>query len=447
MKKLFALVAFGLTIYLLLSSFTGPEWGFFGHRRINRMAVFTLDPEMMPFFRANLEYLTDHAVDPDKRRYATKHEAVRHYIDIDHWGTLPYPDVPRDWAEALIWKAEVAVIHRGDTTIWKVDEIRREKGFEKQEKISEQQETDQATATNVKALATLKSLSPKFRTSDQDSVYLSSSNPLDQPFVISLAEYRNFWYRYVQPQYYEEEWTLPCSVLESLGWPTRGYCTEVKVTDHFSEYGILPYHLLQMKRNLTKAFEDGNAANILRYASEFGHYIGDAHVPLHTTENYNGQMTNQVGIHGFWESRIPELMADTEYDYFVGKAEYIDDPKQYFWEVVLNSNSLVDSVLNSEKQLSEQFPADQQYCFEDRLDNTIRTYCPEYARAWANVMRGMVEERFRASILSIGSVWYTCWVDAGQPDLRGLIDANIVVPADSLDAVYKVGVAKGRIHE
>ncbi|MEL6356174.1 MAG: hypothetical protein AAFQ37_04495, partial [Bacteroidota bacterium] len=64
-----------LLLPLLLATSTAvqsPDWGFFGHRRINRMAVFTLDPEMMPFFRANLEYLTDHAVDPDKRRYATK---------------------------------------------------------------------------------------------------------------------------------------------------------------------------------------------------------------------------------------------------------------------------------------------------------------------------------------------------------------------------------------
>jgi hypothetical protein len=41
-----------------------------------------------------------------------------------------------------------------------------------------------------------------------------------------------------------------------------------------------------------------------------GHYIGDAHVPLHTTSNYNGQKTNQHGIHGLWESRIPEQLFD-----------------------------------------------------------------------------------------------------------------------------------------
>ncbi|MEO0873299.1 MAG: hypothetical protein AAFY48_01730, partial [Bacteroidota bacterium] len=89
---------------------TVSEWGFFGHRRINRMAVFTLPVEMMPFFRANLEYLTDHAVDPDKRRYATKHEAVRHYIDIDHWGEYPFEEVPRNWTEALLRYGELTLV-------------------------------------------------------------------------------------------------------------------------------------------------------------------------------------------------------------------------------------------------------------------------------------------------------------------------------------------------
>ena len=47
-------------------------------------------------------------------------------------------------------------------------------------------------------------------------------------------------------------------------------------------------------------------------------------MPLHTTENYNGQMTGQRGIHGFWESRLPELKSK-DYDYFVGRAEYVEN--------------------------------------------------------------------------------------------------------------------------
>ncbi|MEL6669871.1 MAG: hypothetical protein AAFP08_12925, partial [Bacteroidota bacterium] len=125
--KVFVAVFSWLVLSSSISAPSSPEWGFFAHRRLNRLAVFTLDPDMMPFFRSNLEYLTDHAVDPDKRRYATRHEAVRHYIDIDHWGSYPFPDVPRNWTEALLWKAEVQIIDTNqDTTSWLVDRIDRE---------------------------------------------------------------------------------------------------------------------------------------------------------------------------------------------------------------------------------------------------------------------------------------------------------------------------------
>jgi hypothetical protein len=39
-----------------------------------------------------------------------------------------------------------------------------------------------------------------------------------------------------------------------------------------------------------------------------------------------------------------------------------------------------------------------------------------------SMLRGMVERRMRNSIHMVGSIWYTAWVDAGQPDLRKLID-------------------------
>ncbi|HNR56252.1 MAG TPA: S1/P1 Nuclease, partial [Flavobacteriales bacterium] len=58
-------------------------WGFYGHKRINRMACFTLPPEMFGFYKRHIDFISDHAPDPDRRRYAVPEEAARHYIDID----------------------------------------------------------------------------------------------------------------------------------------------------------------------------------------------------------------------------------------------------------------------------------------------------------------------------------------------------------------------------
>ena len=77
--------------------------------------------------------------------------------------------------------------------------------------------------------------------------------------------------------------------------------------DTFFKYGYVPFHIVQLKEKLSHAFSIGNKDSILFYAADISHYIGDANVPLHTTLNYDGQLTNQKGLHSLWESTIPEL--------------------------------------------------------------------------------------------------------------------------------------------
>jgi hypothetical protein len=379
---------------------SAPDWGFFGHRRINRLAVFTLPPELAVPLRGHIDYLTEHAVDPDKRRYATAHEAVRHYIDLDHWGSLPFADLPRDYVGALQLHSTVSTIAgSGDTTHWRYDTL------------------------------------------IGDRVLLTSQNG-----TVDLLrdDYRRIWYTTLLPSLYNEG-KVEIDSLTAIGFPGAASAT---VTDRFSKNGILPYHLEAYHRRLTDAFAARDGERLLQLAAEMGHYVGDAHVPLHTTINYNGQLTDQLGIHAFWESRLPELFADEEYDYVVGPAEYIEDPRQYYWDIVLTSHSLVDSVLNTERRLSERYPTGRQRCFEERGGKTVATQCAEYSRAWSQAMNGMVEERFRAAIHSVGSVWYSCWVDAGQPDLSALLDDSIdfgatTNPVDTLPQK----IAGGRRHE
>src|SRR3982750_1372715 len=77
-------------------------WGFFAHKQINYYAVFLLPPEMMVLYKPNIAFLTEHAVDPDKRRYAVAAEAARHYIDIDLYGKAPSLTLPRNWDSAVV---------------------------------------------------------------------------------------------------------------------------------------------------------------------------------------------------------------------------------------------------------------------------------------------------------------------------------------------------------
>jgi len=250
---------------------------------------------MIGFYKSNIEYIREVAVNPDRRRFSVPDEAPRHYIDLDHYGDSAAFKMPQSWADAV-------------------------------NKFSE---------------------------------------------------------------------------------------------DTLKAYGIVPWHINNMYYALRAAFLLRNPGKILKISAEMGHYVGDAHVPLHTTENYNGQLSGQEGIHGFWESRLPELFSD-EFNFLVGKAEYIAHPQEAAWKAVCDSHAAVDSVLSEEKKLAERF-AEKKYAFETKGRQTIKVYAQGYAKAYFKVLDGMVERRMKAAIKMTGSLWFTAWIDAGQPDLRAML--------------------------
>jgi hypothetical protein len=190
--------------------------------------------------------------------------------------------------------------------------------------------------------------------------------------------------------------------------------------DSLRKHGVAPWWIQTMLHRLTNAFKEKDQSRILKYAADLGHYIADAHVPLHASSNHNGQLTGQTGIHGFWESRLPELLADAEWDFFIGKSMYIKNPGDFIWARILESGAAADTVLQLEKILSGQFPADKRYAYEARNGTVIRQYSTAYSRAYNALLNGMVERRMRQSIFAVASFWYTAWINAGQPDLSQL---------------------------
>lgn len=211
--------------------------------------------------------------------------------------------------------------------------------------------------------------------------------------------------------------------------------------DTLNAYGIVPWWLQTMLYRLTEAFKQKDQARILRLSSELGHYMADAHVPLHASRNHNGQYTDQRGIHGFWESRIPELLAEKEWDFFIGRAEYIKDPAKFIWARVLESAAAADTVLKFEKALSSTVPPDQRYAYEERAGQMVRQYSSYYTRLYNDKLGGMVERRMRQSIFAVASFWYTAWVNAGQPDLTRLsnrdFSAEDLAEFEKLNAAWK----------
>ncbi len=269
-------------------------WGFYAHKLINQYAVYLLPPEMMVLYKPNIEYITEHAVDPDKRRYTIKEEGPRHYIDLDHY--QPWDSIPMQYNKAA-------------------------------EKYSE---------------------------------------------------------------------------------------------DSLLKHGIGPWWMQTMMSRLTRAFSEKDKFRIIKLSAELGHYVADLHVPLHASSNHNGQFTNQQGIHGFWESRIPELLAEKEFDFIIGKAAYVNSTAVLIWKAAKQSAASSDTVLSLEKTLSLNYRPDHKYSFELRNGIVVKQYSEAYSRSYHEQLNGMVERRMRESIQAIASLWYTAWVNAGQPDLTAI---------------------------
>src|ERR1700712_3367971 len=67
------------------------------------------------------------------------------------------------------------------------------------------------------------------------------------------------------------------------------------------KHGILPWYIQDMMVKLTDAFKGGHKSDILLLSADLGHYIGDAYMPMHKSENHGGTLTNQKGVHGLFE--------------------------------------------------------------------------------------------------------------------------------------------------
>lgn len=187
--------------------------------------------------------------------------------------------------------------------------------------------------------------------------------------------------------------------------------------DTLIKYGYVPYVIVTMKEKLTAAFRSGNKDSILFYAADIGHYIGDANVPLHTTLNYDGQLTKQNGIHALWESVVPELVLDQYNLYSSHRATYISDPGKTAWEAIMRAHLLVDDMLKKEIEASKGFTDSTKYRMQVRRGREVRYYTSEFAKAYGKLLGNSINEQLIYSANMIADFWYTAWVDAGKPDL------------------------------
>ena len=362
------------------------RWGFSAHQRINKMAVFTLPEQMLPLYKKNIIYLTQHAVDADKRRYASASEGYNHFLDFEFNGKLNH-----NYNHAVFENASV----------YCTDSVGKRLLVFDKKTLHLRKKDYYFTAPAIKYLF------------GRDSVIVSDS--FAQPFMFYLAHLkRSHDTLNIHPDSLREMF-----LKEKLR--TKASLKNVFAIDTVYKHGILPYAILRTYRNLVKSFEALDEFKILKLSADLGHYVADAHVPLHTTRNYNGQLSGQEGIHAFWETRLPEIFAENQYTYFVGNAKYIENTSAYVFKIVTDSYADVNRVLFEEKALAQKYPPDKKYVLQSVGKSSPKTvYNLPYSNDYHTALNGMVEARMQKSIFALGCLWYSAWIEAGKPDLINL---------------------------
>ncbi|MGA3166384.1 MAG: hypothetical protein ABSF14_09725 [Terriglobia bacterium] len=273
--RLFPLLLAMLALWLT-STGSALAWGPTVHDIVNTWAIYTLPPEIRPFFENNRQFLVEHANDPDEWIKKDRYERKRHYIYLDKYGVFPYPALPHVYQRAM-------------------------------EQFS---------------------------------------------------------------------------------------------SGRINRDGVLPWQIGDFSLRLTKAMKAGNWEEVKSDAAALAHYVADAHDPLHTTQNFDGQLTQQTGLADRFEIRLPDRYSK----FFIMHPESavkINDPTDFAFQTCVEANIWVDLVVWSDVHAREGLP----------------DYTDEYFdRFYDQVGQTLVRE-INAAAHDAGSYLYTAWLNAGRPQL------------------------------
>jgi hypothetical protein len=189
------------------------------------------------------------------------------------------------------------------------------------------------------------------------------------------------------------------------GYINQSY--DANVTLHGSSWvitqGTLPWAIVLWEDSLKRAFQQGNWSLAMQLSADLGHYVGDGHQPLHCTQNYDGALTGQSGVHSRYETNLVKQY-QTSIVYTNDKASYVPNVSNYAFDFIYLSNKYVDSVLNGDKVATAYAGT-----------NSGSVYLAKY---W-ELCGDQTILLMKTASKSTADLIYTAWVDAGSPDPNG----------------------------
>jgi hypothetical protein len=170
--------------------------------------------------------------------------------------------------------------------------------------------------------------------------------------------------------------------------------------------GLVPWRTAEIAGRLVRAFEalqkQGPYArtDITFFSAIIGHYVADAHVPLHAVLNYDGQLTGQNGVHSRWEDDL-FVRYRSRLSLTSAPLRPIRNERDFIFDTLLESFQLADAVLAADKEAISDHDV-----YDDR-----------YFEAFFTKMKPIVEQRLGGAITAVASMIASAWEQAGRPSL------------------------------
>ncbi|WP_257304756.1 S1/P1 nuclease [Geothrix campi] len=174
----------------------------------------------------------------------------------------------------------------------------------------------------------------------------------------------------------------------------------------FYRQGVVPWIIQDRWRDLVDAFRSGDAARVAAATSILSHYVADAHVPLHTTENHDGQATNQRGVHSRWESGLVERYVQREALKAL-PAEADPHIMESPWDWLRAAHALVPQLLEDDRAADRTTPMGSQ--------GKQRT--PAYWMIFWAKQGPVVKGQLQLAGRHLGDAILTAWMAAGRPSV------------------------------
>jgi len=165
--------------------------------------------------------------------------------------------------------------------------------------------------------------------------------------------------------------------------------------------GIAPWTIMDILTKMTDAMKATNWVMAIRCAGVMGHYVGDIHMPLHNTSNFNGQETGNTDIHGRWESEMTSRKRNHDRPIPDTPPEYLEQPWNQLIQIITAAYAQIPVILNADDAARSPIDGD--------------TSRPAYFDILWDKTHVLFTRQTDLSAHHLASLWYTAWVNAGKP--------------------------------